>query len=192
MKPSAPIGLGTAIEHALKSSNRVHAFGASDGPSRHVGTHQSSSPLRRCIDEAEVLREIADDEAGTLDALDREYYINRESTGRRVLDPDEDSALIEDILGEMDEAGATNTRDIERNQIGLQSEVADMGQREERLSAPREAAAQKARGNLDGARAIMTGFIRFVTARSGRAITTDAAQDLIKLAQAIIDQELSA
>src|SRR5919198_481750 len=36
--------LGTAVEHALESTNPVHAMGAADGPSRHVGTHQSPSP----------------------------------------------------------------------------------------------------------------------------------------------------
>ena len=47
MEPPAPIGLGTAIEHALKGSNRVHAFGVADGSSRRSGTHQGSSLLSR-------------------------------------------------------------------------------------------------------------------------------------------------
>ena len=34
--------LGTAVEHALESTNPVHALGATDGPSRD-GTHQSPS-----------------------------------------------------------------------------------------------------------------------------------------------------
>src|SRR5712692_10685914 len=35
--------LGTLVQHALKRTNRVQAIGLSDGPSRHVGTHQGSS-----------------------------------------------------------------------------------------------------------------------------------------------------
>src|ERR687891_2642317 len=43
MEPACGVLLGTAIQHALEGSNRVHALGAADGPSRHVGTHQGSS-----------------------------------------------------------------------------------------------------------------------------------------------------
>jgi hypothetical protein len=42
MEAAIPILLSTAVEHALESTNPVHALGAADGPSR-FGTHQSPS-----------------------------------------------------------------------------------------------------------------------------------------------------
>jgi hypothetical protein len=42
MEAAIPILLSTAVEHALESTNPVHALGAADGPSRY-GTHQSPS-----------------------------------------------------------------------------------------------------------------------------------------------------
>jgi hypothetical protein len=47
VKTTVPVLLGTAIEHALESTNTVHTEGAADGPSLQIGTHQSPShPLR--------------------------------------------------------------------------------------------------------------------------------------------------
>jgi hypothetical protein len=43
MEAAIPILLGTAVEHALESTDTVHALGAADGPSRVLGTHQSPS-----------------------------------------------------------------------------------------------------------------------------------------------------
>jgi hypothetical protein len=40
LEAAIPILLSTAVEHALESTNPVHAHGVADGPSRHVGTHQ--------------------------------------------------------------------------------------------------------------------------------------------------------
>ena len=48
--------LGTAIEHTLKGSDRVHAFGVADGSSRVFGTHQGSSTTSQCTGEAGALR----------------------------------------------------------------------------------------------------------------------------------------
>ncbi|MDQ2759022.1 MAG: hypothetical protein M3Y17_00925, partial [Actinomycetota bacterium] len=42
--------LSTAVEHALESTNPVHAFGVADGSSRY-GTHQSPLSSFSCIDE---------------------------------------------------------------------------------------------------------------------------------------------
>ena len=42
MEAAIPVLLSTAVQHALESTNPVHAFGAADGPSRY-GTHQSPS-----------------------------------------------------------------------------------------------------------------------------------------------------
>src|SRR5206468_11510653 len=42
VEPTIRILLGTAVEHALESTNTVHAHGAADGSSR-FGTHQSPS-----------------------------------------------------------------------------------------------------------------------------------------------------
>ena len=39
MEAAVPILLGTAVEHALESTNPVHTSGAADGPSRY-GTRQ--------------------------------------------------------------------------------------------------------------------------------------------------------
>ena len=47
MEPTCAVLLGTAIEHALQSSNGIQTIGLSDGPSRHVGTHQRPSLRRR-------------------------------------------------------------------------------------------------------------------------------------------------
>ena len=47
MEPTCAVLLGTAIEHALQSSNGIQTIGLSDGPSRHLGTHQRSSLRRR-------------------------------------------------------------------------------------------------------------------------------------------------
>ncbi len=55
MESTCPVLLGTAIQHALEGSNRVHALGAADGPSRDLGTHQGSSVHLSCIDEAGAL-----------------------------------------------------------------------------------------------------------------------------------------
>ena len=43
VEPTCPVLLGTAVEHALQSSNGIQAIGLSDGPSRHLGTHQRPS-----------------------------------------------------------------------------------------------------------------------------------------------------
>jgi hypothetical protein len=40
MEAAVPILFGTAVKHALESTNTIHALGAADGPSRHVGTHR--------------------------------------------------------------------------------------------------------------------------------------------------------
>ncbi len=56
VEASGGILLGTAIEHALKGSDRVHAFGVADGSSRVFGTHQGSSPSSQCTGEAGALR----------------------------------------------------------------------------------------------------------------------------------------
>jgi hypothetical protein len=50
--------LSTAVEHALESTNPVHALGAADGPSRY-GTHQRSFPSFPCIDEVRALPHVA-------------------------------------------------------------------------------------------------------------------------------------
>ena len=39
VEAAVPILLGTAVEHALESTNAVHALGAADGPSLELGTH---------------------------------------------------------------------------------------------------------------------------------------------------------
>ena len=56
METTIPVLLGTAVEHALESTNPVHAISAADGSSRSLGTHQSPSLLPSCIDEAGALR----------------------------------------------------------------------------------------------------------------------------------------
>jgi hypothetical protein len=48
--------LGAAVEHALESTDPVHAHGAADGPSLCLGTHQSPSLPSSCVDEARALR----------------------------------------------------------------------------------------------------------------------------------------
>ena len=58
MEAAIPVLLGTAVQHALESTNPVHAKGAADGPSRN-GTHQSPSPSFPCIDEARALPHVA-------------------------------------------------------------------------------------------------------------------------------------
>jgi hypothetical protein len=40
VKAAVPILLGTAVEHALESTNTIHAPGAADGPSLQIGTHR--------------------------------------------------------------------------------------------------------------------------------------------------------
>lgn len=40
MEPSVRFLLGTSIQHSLESSDTIHTFGAADGPSRSLGTHQ--------------------------------------------------------------------------------------------------------------------------------------------------------
>jgi len=40
VETAVPILLGTAVEHALESTNTIHAPGAADGPSRQLGTHR--------------------------------------------------------------------------------------------------------------------------------------------------------
>jgi hypothetical protein len=42
MEAAIPVPLSTAVQHALKSTNPVHAFGAADGPRRY-GTRQTPS-----------------------------------------------------------------------------------------------------------------------------------------------------
>ena len=44
METAIPILLGTAVQHALESTNPVHAHGVADRPSRNVGTHQRTKP----------------------------------------------------------------------------------------------------------------------------------------------------
>ena len=56
VEPTLPILLGAAIQHALESTNLVHALGAADGPSRSLSTRQSSSPPSQCTGEAGALR----------------------------------------------------------------------------------------------------------------------------------------
>ena len=56
MEPTLRVLLGTAIEHALQGSNRVHTFGVSDGPSRHRRHSSGFLPSSSCIDEAGALR----------------------------------------------------------------------------------------------------------------------------------------
>src|SRR6266536_144513 len=56
MEASPWILLGTAIQHALESSNPIDAFGVADGPSRSLGTHQSPSTPSSCIGEVGALR----------------------------------------------------------------------------------------------------------------------------------------
>ena len=46
MEPARPVMLGTAVKHALKSTDGVQAIGLPDGPSRSLGTHQRPSLLR--------------------------------------------------------------------------------------------------------------------------------------------------
>jgi hypothetical protein len=40
VEAAIPILLGTAAEHALESTNTIHARGAADGPSLEIGTHR--------------------------------------------------------------------------------------------------------------------------------------------------------
>ena len=44
MEAAPAVLLGTAIQHPLTGSNRIHALGVTDGPSRCLGPHQGSSP----------------------------------------------------------------------------------------------------------------------------------------------------
>ncbi len=47
VETTIPVLLGTAVQHALEGTNTVHTQGATDRPSRSLGTHQSPShPLR--------------------------------------------------------------------------------------------------------------------------------------------------
>lgn len=46
VEAAIPVLLGTAVQHALESTNPVHALGVADGPSRY-GTHQSPSAPSR-------------------------------------------------------------------------------------------------------------------------------------------------
>src|SRR5688572_30794298 len=55
VETAVPILLSTAVEHALESTNAIHAIGAADGPSLQIGTHRVPLVLP-CIDEARALR----------------------------------------------------------------------------------------------------------------------------------------
>ena len=56
VEATLPVLLGTAIQHALQGTNRVHVFDVADGPSRCLGTHQGPSLSTTRIDEAGALR----------------------------------------------------------------------------------------------------------------------------------------
>ena len=58
METTIPILLGTAVEHALESTNPVHTQGAADGPSRYRHSSESFSSFA-CIDEARALPHVA-------------------------------------------------------------------------------------------------------------------------------------
>lgn len=46
VEAAIPILLGTAVEHALESTNTIHALGTADGPSLEIGTHRVPLVLR--------------------------------------------------------------------------------------------------------------------------------------------------